>query len=126
MYKEVSRVQSLIRKWAPKLLLEGWDFKVISLPEPKEKNVAVLVEPDPTYLNAIVYICPLFQEHTPEDQEEMIIHELMHCNVSEFSDLLSSSMDGETITQKQKFDAEERLTQRLTRILLKNISKTGT
>lgn len=126
MNKEVSKVKRLIRKWAPKLLLQGWDFKVIALPNPKEKNVTLVVEPDPTYLNATVFICPLYKEHDPKEQEEMLVHELMHCKTAEFSDLLSASMAGEIITQKQKFDTEERLTQSLTRMLLKNISKTTT
>lgn len=124
MLKEIKKVEKLVKRWKNQLFLQDWDIEVVE--GKNSKGEAMLyVEPDPAYLNAKIYVCPLFKQLPEEVKEECVVHELVHCINAEFSDLFSALLQGELVTQKQKFDSEERVTQRLTRIILKTLNKSN-
>ncbi len=117
--KQVKKVEKLVKKWIPRLLLQEWGIKVEYSKDPPGPGVILYVEPDSDYLNATIYVCDLFEDLSDTDKENVVIHELVHIVTAEFSGLFHSILEGNLVTTKQKFSAEERLTQRLTRIFVK-------
>lgn len=125
MKKEIEEIYKLIDLWGPRLFLNEWTFYVKADEANTSENVSCYVEPDPAYFNAVIYVCENYKRLTKEEQEEAILHELIHCLSAEFCELLFCVMDGKIVTPKQANDAGERLTQRLTRTLLSKRSWKG-
>jgi hypothetical protein len=126
MDKDVRLVKNLLKKWTSKLMLNKWKFKIIPLEQTDKPDINLIIEPDPTYYNANLYMFPNFKTHNKKEKEEMVVHELVHCMTSELSELLLAATRGVIVSPEQRFNAEERMTQSITRVLVKTVNNSNT
>jgi len=112
-------VAALIEKWAPKMGLTDWDFAIVTTESERPNHRAILaIDPDPAYFRGNIYIYPEFLNSPDSYKEEALVHELCHCLNSEVIKLTGNVLDGKMVTQENFTDAVERLTQRMTKLVL--------
>jgi len=98
------QVLALVAKWQARLLLDAWKVRVILTT--KLGHLAEC-EASPEYLDAVLRFNPA--RLTPENLEETVVHELIHCHTWELWDLA-----GDAGTK-----AHEKLTSILQRIVMR-------
>lgn len=98
------QVLALVAKWQARLLLDAWKIRVILTT--KMGHLAEC-EASPEYLDAVLRFNPV--RLTPENLEETVVHELIHCHTWELWDHAGDAGD----------KAHERLTSTLQRIVMR-------
>lgn len=117
--KAKKEVAALIEKWAPKMGLHDWDFAIVATSAEGPHDKAILaIDPDPAYFRGNLYIYPGFVNSPASYKEEAVVHELCHCLNSEVIRLTQNVIDGQMVTKENFTDAVERLTQRMTKIVM--------
>lgn len=116
----------LIEKWKIRLNLEEWTIFLI-FPEVDAPATGdgygppqATCVPCHVYLQAWVRLYSGWFEGTEEDRERWIVHELCHCITSEVKDAAFGLRDGKLFTPDQLKEIDERLTQRITYIAMRD------
>lgn len=116
------KISGHIKTWSPKLFLHDWNFHIKEGDPNSElalSGAVLSVDPNSTYLEANIYIYPNLVVVPEARLEEVVLHELIHCLQAELIGLFHEYESGRVVNRKQKIDAVERLTQRMTKIIIR-------
>lgn len=125
--KERDRVYSLLRYWQKEMYLDILSINVMFedfCPDDEDdgetntKAACIDVEASDEYHYAMLKIYPRFFEDDTGEQERVIVHELTHILVHPLAVLVTDMGEGTLVTGEQARKAEERVTDRLARIML--------
>lgn len=121
MKKEFLRI---LRKWQPKLFLQGWFFEVHfhygSVKEQGDMHVLAEISVDTAYLKAHIHVYDAWFRAQKDIREHAIVHELCHCHTQDAWDNAGKLRDGFLVTDMELRNTIERLTQRISYIAMAN------
>jgi uncharacterized protein with von Willebrand factor type A (vWA) domain len=112
----------LVRAWADRLGLSHWNIKLVGSDEKLEDETQAATDVQAPYHEAMITTGPNFPEN-PEEQEEIIVHELSHILVAGMSragdNLAQAAASSSRHALSELFsDAEETTVSSLTRLFL--------
>lgn len=116
--QQKKRVKRWVEFWQRKLFLHTWhiDINYPCCGSEGEDGFDVLADntPNCVYLKAKINIYPAFFQRSLEVQEDSIVHELVHCHTEIMNLMVRKLRDGELVTQAERIEGLERLTQTIT------------
>jgi hypothetical protein len=125
--KQRRQIAGWIKKWKARLLLSEWAIVVEFAPQPHPSDVGTgvtVATADPTHryttLNLTIY--PGFFEFDAEQQEQTIVHELIHAPASHTKALITRRVMRRRVTQDEADDVNERLVEYMTKVVLRAYS----
>jgi hypothetical protein len=80
--KDDAELEKLCREWQARLYLRDWDISIAYLPEEKMDDAQGVCDPYPKLRRASIGILRLEDypaEAAPQDVEQTLVHELLHC-----------------------------------------------
>lgn len=117
-----TEIRAVIKKWRPILYLNDWYFDVVypceNLNPEGGFEVTAEIHADPIYKMGKIWVFPAFFSLDPARREHAIVHELCHCVTQELTDQVVKLQDGFLVTKRERLQANERLTQMLTNIVV--------
>ena len=113
---------ALVRAWADRLGLSHWNIKLVTTDEKLEDETQAATEVQAPYHEAMITTGPNFPDD-PQEQEEIIVHELCHILVAGMSrageNLAQAAAASSRHALSELFsDAEETTVGNLTRLFL--------
>lgn len=122
--KTKSAASKLILKWMPRLGLGDWNIALEekAQADPEDEGCVFKTKADVSiatiYSMAKISIYPAFSELDSEAREEVIVHELIHCNIARLERLITMQREGKMITPDEADKENEGLTEVITRSIL--------
>ncbi len=112
-------VKLWVSKWKPMLYLNLWcvELKFEKENSPKGSEYLCKAKIDFYYKNVNLLIHPSFFKLSKSVQEESIVHELCHCVGEEVGELFYDLISGKLVTDDQRNNSIEAMTQHFTRII---------
>lgn len=92
--KDRKALGEYVRDTADKLELRDWTFNVEHAALPSEDGLSTLADVTCTDGRklATVRVCENFRERDPEEQRHVIVHELVHCHLTQLQDQCESDL----------------------------------
>lgn len=126
--KQRRQIARWIKRWQARLLLSEWAVVVEFAPDPHPTDTPgaarTVATADPTHryttLNLVIY--PAFFEHDEGQQEQTIVHELIHAPASHTKALITRRVMRRRVTQDEADDVNERLVEYMTKVVLRAYS----
>lgn len=112
-----NKIHKLADKWRAQLLLNEWYFNFEYLKEDSNNTYAHIVVNE-KYVEARIYMYPMFWRASPEKQEEILVHELCHCFTQRIYNLMIDQSNYKMVTQETATHEWELLTQRIANVAL--------
>lgn len=114
-------IERIMEKWIDRLNLNLWVInKEFCSDDKLGEHIHAEIHVSYVYSKASIEIFPNLFSLSKEEQEQAIIHELVHCLLAEPYMLSNAMLDGKLVTQAQLNDSCENTTQKLAMILFKN------
>lgn len=117
-----AEIERYVKKWQKLLLLDAWDIEIVLEGRNKEDSPATLAEIHmrDRYLEATMSVYPyLWTDNSARYREGTIAHELAHIVVNPLEVVTRRLLDGKIVNVEQYQDALERVTEHVTRAMMR-------
>lgn len=114
--QKLNFVKDMCSEWQEKFHLGNWQFD-ITIKEKDEDDSILTINPCPTYSKAAIIVYPLFWKQPPDQQDQAMAHELLHCILEPLVKISFDLLNGKLQTGMSINETTENVVQRLATII---------
>ena len=116
---EKRRIYRWVELWRARLMLSTWSVNIEFSETPREDDPAPFadVTAKHRYSEMSIVIYPRFWQEAREVQQRVLMHEMIHCVTDRVHNLIERRVAKRRVTEDEKLDAVENLTETITNIV---------
>lgn len=127
MTKKEARIEKLLSRWKPRLMLDNWailiEYADANKPATDAGTTLAEIVVNPTYTEARITIYPVFFTEPYGQQVSSLVHELCHLHTHKLQTILNTLVKHKLMTAKAATETHEAFTEQLSKMIIRSYKR---